>query len=125
MHFPDGKGQMARYLVPLLDLANHSDEPNANLARDSKAVHLRAIRDIKKGEEVTWQYDATLVRSDRAAIHYGFLPPSGRNLLAAVDLPGYSIQQSEYPPDDRDFRKLASTIAIVTIAVSLLSRQYP
>ena len=53
MHLPDGKGNIARYMVPLLDMANHSDHPNAALAQDSSAVYLRAIRPIKKGEEVS------------------------------------------------------------------------
>ena len=53
--------------------------------------------------QVTWRYDQTLARPDRAALHFGFLPPARPGLLAGVDLPGYSIHQSEYPPDDRAF----------------------
>ena len=61
---------------------------------------------LRSAAQVTWQYDRSLARPDRAVLHYGFLPPPAPGLLAAVDTPGYSVHQAEYPSDDRAFGAL-------------------
>jgi SET domain-containing protein len=40
------------------DIFNHSCDPNAGL-RINKEVFLVAIKDIKKGDEITWDYSTT------------------------------------------------------------------
>lgn len=42
------------------DLFNHSCEPNAGLKINGQIVILSAIKDIKKGEEITWDYSTTM-----------------------------------------------------------------
>lgn len=42
------------------DLINHSCEPNAGLKFTDFGIILVAIRNIKKGEEITWDYSTTL-----------------------------------------------------------------
>lgn len=45
------------------DLVNHSCNPNSGLFKDKKIV-LVAIKDIKKGEEITWDYSTTMNEDD-------------------------------------------------------------
>jgi len=42
------------------DFLNHSCEPNSGLKINGKEVFLVAIRDIKKEEEITWDYSTTM-----------------------------------------------------------------
>jgi hypothetical protein len=44
------------------DLINHSCDPNAGLAFTDFGILLVAIRPIKKGEEITWDYSTTIYR---------------------------------------------------------------
>lgn len=46
------------------DLINHSCDPNCGMRFDSRGTYLVAIRDIKEGEEVTWDYSTTLLSTD-------------------------------------------------------------
>ena len=51
------------YLGPsgdLDDLINHSCDPNAGLRFRGLRIDLVAIRDIDRGEEITWDYSTTL-----------------------------------------------------------------
>lgn len=43
------------------DFFNHSCNPNSGLKVRSKRVILIAIKDIKKGEEITWDYSTTMM----------------------------------------------------------------
>jgi|SRR5271170_5338933 len=57
---------MGRIFDPTLALLNHSCNPNAALIYDSNVVHLRSIRDIRSGEQVTISYiDNTHIRPAR------------------------------------------------------------
>lgn len=42
------------------DLINHSCDPNSGLVIKDRKVYLFAIRDINKGEEITWDYSTTM-----------------------------------------------------------------
>lgn len=46
------------------DFVNHSCDPNAGLKLESSSVVLVAIKKIKKGEEVTWDYSTTMFNDD-------------------------------------------------------------
>ena len=55
-----------RYMGPsggLDDFVNHSCDPNSGLIIE-KEVTLIAIKDIKKGEEITWDYSTTMAEED-------------------------------------------------------------
>lgn len=42
------------------DYTNHSCDPNCGLFFEKGHINLRAIRDIKKDEEITWDYSTTM-----------------------------------------------------------------
>ena len=46
------------------DLINHSCAPNAGLRFTSDGVFLVAIRNIDRGEEISWDYSTTLKESN-------------------------------------------------------------
>src|SRR3989338_2788914 len=46
------------------DLINHSCDPNSGLVIEDGEVALVAIRDIKAGEEITWDYSTTMDEDD-------------------------------------------------------------
>jgi hypothetical protein len=63
--------------VPVVDLAGHSDDPNAALTLDESTglLHLRAKRDIAEGDQVTIDFDAGRVKTKLAfLIQHGFVP---------------------------------------------------
>ena len=46
------------------DFFNHSCDPNAGLVIDGKKIVLVAIKDIKKGMQITWDYSTTMDEDD-------------------------------------------------------------
>ncbi|MEM3091465.1 MAG: SET domain-containing protein [Candidatus Pacearchaeota archaeon] len=46
------------------DFFNHSCNPNSGLKIEGKRVILIAIENIKKGEEITWDYSTTMDEND-------------------------------------------------------------
>ncbi len=46
------------------DFVNHSCDPNSGLVITNTRVELVAIRDIKSGEEITWDYSTTMYGDD-------------------------------------------------------------
>ena|SRR3989344_4970515 len=46
------------------DFFNHSCNPNSGLKIKGKRVILVAIKDIKKGEDITWDYSTTMDEDD-------------------------------------------------------------
>jgi SET domain-containing protein len=46
------------------DFFNHSCNPNAGLKIEEKRVIFIAIKNIKKGEEITWDYSTTMDEDD-------------------------------------------------------------
>ena len=58
--------QISEYLFmgpsgDLDDFINHSCDPNTGLIFTEDGVYLTAIRNIKKGEEITWDYSTTIM----------------------------------------------------------------
>lgn len=90
--FRDGEAQTsASHLVPLVDLINHANDPNAERSDDGTDVFVRAIKHIKKGEEITNSYQPGVIhRPDMSLYVYGFVTPMERPLLSAIDLPNYN-----------------------------------
>ncbi|CAL5221515.1 g3721 [Coccomyxa viridis] len=78
-----------RYLVPLIGMVNHNEEPNADVEMDEKlqAWVLTALQDIRKGEELTFQYRQESNRNDIALLHHFFLNERRPARLCAYDLP--------------------------------------
>lgn len=50
------------------DLVNHSCDPNSGVKIGGESAGLFAIRPIKKGEEITWDYSTTIVGEDDWAL---------------------------------------------------------
>jgi len=46
------------------DFFNHSCEPNAGLVIKEKKIFLKAIKNIKKGSEITWDYSTTMYEAE-------------------------------------------------------------
>lgn len=46
------------------DFFNHSCDPNAGLKINMKKAVLVAIKDIKKGKEITWDYSTVILEGD-------------------------------------------------------------
>ncbi len=59
---PDTEGE--EHCMPLgyIMMYNHSNQPNIHLEQDTEALTItaRAMRDIKRGEELTWDYACEL-----------------------------------------------------------------
>ena len=69
---PGGEGAPA-VLLPLIDMCNHDFQPNAAVGGTSKAstLHLKALRDITPGEDVTLSYGN--LPNDFLLLDYGFV----------------------------------------------------
>lgn len=68
---PGGEGGAAA-LLPLIDMCNHDQAPNARVsASDSRALNLQALRDIAPGEDVTLSYGE--LPNDFLLLDYGFV----------------------------------------------------
>ena len=75
-------------LIPLLDMAQHSYDPNIDHESDGDGnVIVTAMRDLKKGEELSIAYLDVDNDEDlsKFAIYYGFLPGESKSLRELVD----------------------------------------
>ena len=90
--------------------ANHADifgntsRLNAYQTTYKNALVLRALRPIKKGEEVRFNYQPGVNhRPDMSLLVYGFFQKRNTSspLLAAVDLPTFSMEE-QYAPTPED-----------------------
>lgn len=75
-------------LIPLLDMAQHSYDPNIDHESDGDGnVIVTALRDLKKGEELSITYLDVDNDEDlsKFAIYYGFLPGESKSLRELVD----------------------------------------
>ena len=75
-------------LIPLLDMAQHSYDPNIDHESDGDGnVIVTALRDLKKGEELSITYLDVANDEDlsKFAIYYGFLPGESKSLRELVD----------------------------------------
>jgi hypothetical protein len=94
------------YLLPIADLANHDEDPNARRHEKGDFVYMTATRPIKKGEEITNSYqEAILHRNDMSLTLYGFVTKSDPPVLCALDLPTYNASEafSSTPENDSVF----------------------
>lgn len=77
--FQDGESGDEEKLVPLLDMLQHSDEPNIRHAmrKEDGTVEVRARRDLVAGEELLNQYrseEEANMPYHRFFTRYGFVP---------------------------------------------------
>ncbi|BDA45092.1 hypothetical protein COCOBI_06-5720 [Coccomyxa sp. Obi] len=91
-------------LVPLLDLINHGDKPNIVLSRhpESSSYVATAVRPIRRGEEVVFEYNPSLARNDRALLNYFFVQERDPPLLCRMDLPELGSFRGTPGPPPRD-----------------------
>ncbi|KAL4421330.1 hypothetical protein ABPG75_010621 [Micractinium tetrahymenae] len=81
------------HLVPLVDLINHADDPNAERSDDTVNVLVKAINPIAKGQEITNSYQPGVIhRPDMSLYIYGFVIDREEPYLAAVDLPTFNAK---------------------------------
>ena len=80
--------------------------------------HGRVWRGCRRGEEVTHCYDERYERPDFALINSFFLPPH-EDLLAAVDLPGGSLEGTFPGPDADHFPSYSLSTEVARIAARL------
>lgn len=84
-----GEERSRYFLVPVADLINHDDNPNAE--RSDNGTHLleKAMRNIPKGTEITNAYQTNVIhRNDLSLLIYGFI--QNKPLMCATDLPKYT-----------------------------------
>lgn len=96
-------GSSVGHMIPLLDLINHSDEPNSWWHTDDLGLVLKARGPITQGQEVTHDYITDVAhRPDMSLFSFGFVVPKAPPLMAAVDLPTFDEYKAyaETPPDD-------------------------
>lgn len=67
-----GKKDVEHVLAPVIDMANHSSEPNANWIIDSDGMQLVLLHDVKEGEEICISYDEGRGVAERV-YKYGFI----------------------------------------------------
>ncbi|CAM9646723.1 unnamed protein product [Chrysoparadoxa australica] len=84
--FAAGGGNFA--FVPVMDLANHSPQPNANFtfSEAAKGFEVTALKEISAGQEVTICYGSHL-SNERLMTQYGFVQPLNPkgSQLAGID----------------------------------------
>eukprot|EP00887_Chlorella_sp_A99_P005746 scaffold1.g5746.t1 len=103
--YRDGDMHVSHHLVPVVDMINHSDEPNAVRLDNSTHVLQKATRSILEGEQIFNNYQPGVIhRPDQSLYIYGFVAGGVAPLLAAVDLPFYKPDAPfEKTPEDDVF----------------------
>jgi|TARA_B100000959_G_scaffold231324_1_gene247730 SET domain-containing protein len=57
IHVPNEKEENSYFRTPLGGFGNHSDDPNCTkLVMEDESWWIVTIRNIEKGEEITWRY---------------------------------------------------------------------
>lgn len=80
----------AVFLLPAVDMFNHEDDANAIRNDNGTHVLVTALKDIKKGEAITNNYQTNVIhRNDISMYIYGFAQDSSMELMLATDLPTY------------------------------------
>jgi hypothetical protein len=81
------------WLFPAIDLFNDCYSPLCNAANDNDEdfVYIFAVKDIKKGDEITMSYTSHSHRPDMSLAKYGFVMNTNPNppLLAGQDMPDF------------------------------------
>jgi hypothetical protein len=78
------------WLIPVADMVNHVDSPTATRFDNGTHVQMRATRNIRKGEQVTNNYQTNVLDRNDMSLHiYGFVQMVNQERLPATDLPTY------------------------------------
>jgi len=108
------EGEDCVYLFPCIDMFNDCLKGDCNVERtnNDEFVKILALKDIKKGEQLTMMYQSEVThRPDMSLLVYGFTMPSDPPLMAAQDLPDFESSNpfketgytdDEYRPKSRD-----------------------
>jgi len=65
IHVPNEKEENSYFRTPLGGFGNHSDDPNCTkLVMEDESWWIVTIRNIEKGEEITWRYTLYLVEKN-------------------------------------------------------------
>lgn len=93
------------HLLPIMDMINHSPYLASSSVPEYNGTHMNqfALRDIKEGEEVYWNYYPGVDhRNDYVFRSYGFLLEQDPPLLYAMDLPDFLVKLRErnFPETD-------------------------
>lgn len=92
------------------DFFNHSCSPNSGLKITGKKAVLAAIRDIQKGEEITWDYSTTMDEDDwtmectcgsqncrKTIMDFKYLPKNVQQRYIKLGIvPDYILENQEY-----------------------------
>lgn len=110
----DVEGEDCVYLFPSIDMLNDCLKEDCTVERinNDEYVKLVALKDIKKGEQLTMAYQSEVThRPDMSLLVYGFTMPSDPPLMAAQDLVDFEtsnpfkstgFKDDEYRPKSRD-----------------------
>jgi hypothetical protein len=87
----DKRDSYRLWLFPAIDLFNDCYYPFCNAANDNDQdfVYIYAVKDIKKGEEITMAYTSHSHRPDMSLAKYGFVMNTNPPLLAGQDMPDF------------------------------------
>jgi len=58
--------------LPLIDMANHADDPNVKFERSDRYVRFVALRDLQKFDEICFDYHPSFLHTESFWVHYGF-----------------------------------------------------
>jgi hypothetical protein len=102
----DPHGIDGDFMYPSIDMLNDCVYSHCNVERtnDDDFARLIAVKDIKKGDELSHIYQSDVThRPDMSLLVYGFTMPSDPPLMAAQDLPDFDyrdpFQETEYTDD--------------------------
>lgn len=89
----DVRDALEVFLMPSIDMLNDClpGKCNAYRSGDDEFAYGHALKDIKPGDEIVWEYQSNVThRPDICFAVYGFTKVSDPPLLAAQDLPNFS-----------------------------------
>ena len=58
-------------MFPLIDMANHSDAPTCKFEYNDKCIRFTALKDLKKGDEVCFDYHPSFKHKESFWVFYG------------------------------------------------------
>jgi SET domain len=107
--------QSRTFLIPIIDMANHSDDPNVELevvevpgSYEESFFALRALSAISPGDEITMRYGTGHETSLDLLSKYGFMPRDNRVADAHIDWGLVNPQWTTTLEEDREL--LAGTV---------------
>ena len=95
-------GQDIRCLIPVFDMINHSNNPNAEFLLQNGSLVVRALHNLETGEQIVIDYGTSARPASRCLASYGFVPdfsPEDDSATAEVYLDGvrYDVGPSSIP----------------------------